>query len=77
MASVVSPIHDWLPFVIKAPGLFDIPVRRESIGFDNLLREDIGRAGAEMREGVTNWPPATGRKVEYCGLFRGSRIATA
>jgi hypothetical protein len=52
--AVGAPEGDWDEVTDEALGLFDVPVRPESRGFDALLREDIRTAGVEIREGVTD-----------------------
>ena len=52
--AVGAPEGDWDEVTDEALGLFDVPVSPESHGFDALLREDIRKAGVEIREGVTD-----------------------
>jgi hypothetical protein len=52
--AVGAPEGDWDEVTDEALGLFEVPIRLESRGFDALLREDIRRAGVEIREGVSD-----------------------
>jgi hypothetical protein len=49
--AIGAPEADWDEVTDDAIGLFQVATRPESCGFDALLREDIRRAGVEMRPG--------------------------
>jgi hypothetical protein len=52
--AVGAPEGDWDEVTDEALSLFEVSTRPESRGFDALLREDIRRAGVEIREGVSD-----------------------
>lgn len=47
-----APEGDWDEVTDEAIALFKVAIRPESSGFDSLLRDDIRRAGVEIRPGV-------------------------
>jgi hypothetical protein len=49
-----APQGDWDEVTDEAIALFNVIVRPESRGYDALLRDDIRRAGVEMRPGVSD-----------------------
>ncbi|MFC1582890.1 hypothetical protein ACFL4W_05060 [Planctomycetota bacterium] len=50
--AIGAPEGDWDEVTDEAVGLFRVSVRPESRGNDALIREDIQKAGIEMRPGV-------------------------
>jgi len=50
--AIGAPEGDWDEVTDEAIGLFGVTPRSESCGFDSLLRDDIWRAGVEIRPGV-------------------------
>ena len=49
--ALAAPAVDTDEIIDDALGIFSVPIRDESHGYDNLLVEDICRAGIEVREG--------------------------
>ena len=47
-----APEGDWDEVTDEALGIFNVQTRPESSGFDSLLRDDLRRAGVEIRPGV-------------------------
>ena len=47
-----APEGDWDEVTDEAIEFFNVATRTESCGYDSLLRDDIQRAGVEMRPGV-------------------------
>ena len=50
--AIGAPEVDWDELTDEAIGFFGVNTRPESRGNDSLLRDDIRRAGVEMRPGV-------------------------
>jgi len=73
--AVGAPGGDWDEVTDEALGFFEMPIRSESRGFDALLREDVRRAGLEIREGISD--PDMGHPwswaYRYTWFRRGSK----
>jgi len=63
---------DWDEVTDEAIGVFKVKTRPESAGWDAMLREDIQRAGIEIRKGVT--ASDLGRPVYQYMWFRRAPI---
>jgi hypothetical protein len=72
--AVGAPEGDWDDVTDEALGLFKVSIRPESRGFDELLREDIRRAGVEIREGVID--PDMGHPWGWAYKYTWFRRAT-
>jgi hypothetical protein len=70
--AVGAPDCDWDEVTDEALGLFAVPVRAESVGCDESLRDDIRRDGVEMREGVTDPDMGHPRPYQYMWFRRAS-----
>jgi hypothetical protein len=71
--ALAAPTVDTDEIVDDALGIFRVPIRQESRGYDALLLEDLRRAGVEIRQGESAQVRA-GFWGEYTSLwFRKSR----